>query len=193
MNVFVLNTGRCGSTTLVEACSHITNFSAAHESRAACLGIERFAFPLNHIEADNRLSWVLGRLDQAFGDSARYVHLIRDREATAASFARRYDGGIMRAYRKGILFEHAAGKEAIDVCRDYCDTVNSNIAHFLKDKSYTMEFHLENAKEDFRRFWDWMGAEGDLESALAEWDLKHNASTGKIRKMVGKIIKSRSQ
>ena len=190
MNVFVLNTGRCGSTTLIAACRHMTNFSAAHESRAACLGDDRFAFPKQHIEADNRLSWVLGRLDRAYGDEAYYVHLSRDPEATAASFARRYRGGVMRAYRKGILFEHAAGKDPLDVCRDYCDTVNTNITHFLRDKSHTMTFQLESAKEDFARFWKWIGAEGDLDGGMAEWDRKHNASVGKLRKMTGKIFKS---
>ena len=49
MNVFVLNTGRCGSMTFVEACRPITNFSSAHESRCAKLGAERFAYPDNHI------------------------------------------------------------------------------------------------------------------------------------------------
>lgn len=190
MNVFVLNTGRCGSTTLIAACRHITNFTAAHESRAACLGDDRFAFAENHIVADNRLSWVLGRLDRAYGDEAYYVHLMRGREATAASFARRYHGGVMRAYRKGILFEDAAGKDPLDVCRDYCNTVNANIAHFLRDKSHTMTFQLESAKDDFQQFWEWIGAQGDLAKGVAKWDCQHNASVGKVKKVVGKILNS---
>jgi len=190
MNIFVLNTGRCGSTTMIAACAHITNFTSAHESLAHEIGEARLAYPSNHIEADNRLSWFLGRLDATYGDAAWYVHLTRDAGATAQSFAQRYDGGIMRAYRKGVLFNDAKGKQPIAVCRDYCDTVNSNIAHFLKDKSKAMHFRLENAKEDFRKFWNWIGAEGDLDAALAEWDMKHNASVGKIRKTMGKIFKS---
>lgn len=189
MNVFVLNTGRCGSTTLIAACQHITNYSSAHESRAACIGDDRFAFPNNHIEADNRLSWVLGRLDRIYGNNAYYIHLKRDHEATAASFLRRYDRGIMRAYRKGILFENAAGKNPLDVCRDYCDTVDSNIEHFMRDKTHTMVFRLESAKDDFRKFWDWIQAEGDIEKALSEWDHKHNASEGILRKTVRKVFK----
>ena len=60
MNMFVLNTGRCGSTAFVEACKHIMNFSSAYESRAGRIGHDRFAYPENHIEADSQLSWFLG-------------------------------------------------------------------------------------------------------------------------------------
>ena len=34
MNVFILNTGRCGSRTFARACAHITNYTSAHESRS---------------------------------------------------------------------------------------------------------------------------------------------------------------
>ena len=85
MNIFVLNTGRCGSTTFIKACQHIQNFTASHESRSVFTGNQRLAYPRNHIEADNRLSWFLGKLDQEYGDNAVYVHLLRDRAATARS------------------------------------------------------------------------------------------------------------
>ena len=32
-NVFVLCTGRCGSTTFTQACQHIQNYTASHESK----------------------------------------------------------------------------------------------------------------------------------------------------------------
>ncbi|GAB6042934.1 hypothetical protein [Endothiovibrio diazotrophicus] len=176
MNIFVLNTGRCGSTTFIEACRHIDNYSAAHESRARLTGTARLAYPADHIEADNRLSWLLGRLDDAYGTDALYVHLSRERDAVAASFARRAGFGIMRAYREGILMEGEEGQDALELAYDYIDTVESNIAHFLRDKPRTMEFQLENAKDAFRDFWERIGARGDLERALAEWDVRHNAS-----------------
>lgn len=179
MNVFVLNTGRCGSMTFIAACRHIRNFTSGHETRVQLLGAERFAYPPNHIEADNRLSWLLGRLETAYGDDAYYVHLGRDREEVAASFARRSDFGIMKAYREGILLhEESEHYDAEALAYDYIDTVESNIALFLKNKSHTMTFRLEQAKADFEKFWTWIGAEGDLVAALAEWDVRHNASTG---------------
>lgn len=177
MNVFILNTGRCGSMTFIAACRHISNYSAGHETRVQLLGAERLAYPRNHIEADNRLSWQLGRLDAAYGDNAYYVHLARDRARVAASFVRRAEFGIMKAYREGILL-HDDGVQAAAqaVADDYIDTVEANIACFLKDKRHTMHFRLEHAKEDFAHFWTWIGAAGDREAALAEWDTRHNAS-----------------
>lgn len=176
MNVFVLNSGRCGSTTFIQACRHISNFTAGHETRVQLIGAERLAYPDNHIEADNRLSWLLGRLDRTYGDDACYVHLSREREATAASFVRRVDFGIMKAYREGVLLEGEPGQSDYAIALDYLDTVEANIARFLRDKHNQMDLRLEHAKDDFRLFWHWIGAEGDLDKALAEWDIQHNAS-----------------
>jgi hypothetical protein len=176
MNIFVLNSGRCGSTTFIQACSHIQNYSCGHESRITQLGSMRMAYPLRHIEADNRLSWLLGRLDRVYGNDAYYVHLMRDSEAVIASFERRYSFGIMQAYREGILLGGEPGQSSREQAVDYLDTIESNIRLFLKDKSHWMPFRLEMAKADFAQFWEWIGAKGDLELALAAWDIKYNAS-----------------
>lgn len=176
MNVFILNTGRCGSTSIIEACRHITNYTSAHESRSGLLGEARLAYPPDHIEADNRLSWLLGRLDRTYGDDAVYVHLMRDPARVANSVVQRYSHGIILAYRRGILRGLDRDADAYEVSLDYCDTVTENIRCFLKDKSRTMEFHLEEAERDLRRMWDLIGAEGDFEAALAAMLRPHNAT-----------------
>lgn len=176
MNVFVLCTGRCGSTTFIAACNHITNYSAAHESRTRLIGDERLKYPVNHIEADNRLSWLLGRLEELYGDNAFYVHLRRNKLDTARSFSKRYDSGIIRAYRSDILMGGPQDTDPMNICMDYCDTVNRNIHVFLKDKTRKITFSMETAKEDFEKFWDLVGAEGDLTAALSELDKSYNAS-----------------
>ena len=176
MNIFVLNTGRCGSTTFIQACRHISNFSAGHESNIHKIGTQRLLYSDNHIEADNRLSWMLGRLERQYGDAAYYVHLQRDRDSTARSFARRMDFGIMKAYRDGVLLGGEQGQAPMDIAQDYIETVETNIGLFLKNKSNKMNFRLENAEEDFRLFWEKINAAGDLESALEEWRIRHNAS-----------------
>lgn len=178
MNVFVLSTGRCGSTTFSKACRHITNYTSGHESRSARLGTDRLAYPDNHIEADNRLSWFLGKLERTYGDRAFYVHLFRDEQATARSFLRRYDRpqGIVHAYRQAILLDSSADNDPLEVCLDYCSTVNANIEAFMRDKARTMRFSMENAAHDFRRFWSLVGAEGDLEAAVTDWSVPYNAS-----------------
>lgn len=187
MNVFILNTGRCGSVTLAAACQHLTNFTAGHETRAALLGDDRLAFPDQHIEADNRLSWVLGKLDQTYGDTAAYIHLVRDPQAVAASFAKRYNTGVIRAYEKGILMRGSKPRKPIDVCMDYVQTVNQNIKLFLKDKTKKMRFELEEGERDFIQMCDLIGAEGDLKACLADLRKKHNASEPTWRKQIRRI------
>lgn len=154
------------------------NYSAAHESRVALLGKERLNYPENHIEADNRLSWLLGRLDEHYGDTAFYVQLQRDPDATALSFSKRdqLEFGIMRAYRDGILMGGQTEYSSHILAHDYLETVAANIRLFLKDKSHKMTFQLENAEADFRKFWALIGAEGNLDEALLEWRVRHNAS-----------------
>lgn len=176
MNVFILCCGRCGSTTFARACQHLTNFTAAHESRSRLIGPERLNYPDRHIEADNRLSWFLGPLDQAYGDRAYYVHLLRDPEATAQSFCHRRDWphNIIPAYRDGIAMG-ASETTRLDLCRDYVSTVNANISSFLKDKSHVQVFELERAADQFPAFLEWIGATGDLKAACGEFSVRHNA------------------
>lgn len=174
MNVFVLNTGRCGSTTFIKACRYIENYTCAHESRAMDIGPARLDYGENHIEADNRLSWVLGRLDQTYGKDAFYVHLRRNDKDTARSFSNRYGSGIIEAYRKAVIVDLEPNTDPIAVAHDYCDTVNSNIEFFLKDKPHQMNFHLENSTSDFRQFWSRIDAAGDIDAALHEFTKAYN-------------------
>lgn len=175
MNVFVLCTGRCGSTTFIRAAAHIVNFTAGHETRSRGLGAARLDYPPQHIEADHYLAWFLGRLDERYGADARYVHLTRDPDAVARSLAEKRDwiGSPSAAYHDGLLAGTKASFRA--ACRDQVDTVNANIRLFLKDKPHQMAFALENAQEDWLRFWAWIGADGDRDAALAEWQVRHNA------------------
>ena len=176
MNVFILCTGRCGSTTFIKACSHITNYSSAHESRTGFIGEERLNYSANHIEADNRLSWFLGKLENKYGNKAIYVHLKRDEIHTAKSFMNRYDTGIIAAYANAIIMKRSPELTPFNICIDYLRSVNLNIEHFLRDKTMKMNFSLENAKTDFKLFWEMIRAEGSLISALADWDNNYNQS-----------------
>jgi len=175
MNIFILNTGRCGSTTFIKACKHITNYSAAHESLSTQTGKLRLAYPPSHIEADNRLSWFLGRLDKQYSDNAFYVHLQRDQQQTIESFCKRENFGIMKAYKEGILL-NADNQTAEQIAADYIETIELNIKHFLKDKTHKMDFSLENADLDFKIFWEKISAQGSFEKAVAQWEINYNKS-----------------
>ncbi|TQE98781.1 MAG: hypothetical protein FKY71_12035 [Spiribacter salinus] len=142
MNIFVLSTGRCGSTTFAVASKHIT-----------------------------------GSLDKVYGNRAFYVHLIREREEVAHSFVKRYNSGIMEAYRKRVFIGLSSHKTSpLEVCRHYYDTVNANIEMFLKDKDSQLTVWLNNAEEGFASFWNQIGAQGDKAAAIREWQHQHNAS-----------------
>ena len=183
MNVFVLNTGRCGSTTFIKACHNISNYTSGHESRTALLGDDRLEYPLNHIEADNRLSWLLGRLDKIYGTDAFYVHLKRNIYDTAKSFTKRYSSGIMKAYReKGIILNLLKNSDPMAVAMDYCNTINGIIELFLKDKPKKFLMDLENIESDFVSFWKLIQAQGNLNNALNEFKTHHNASEHTIDK-----------
>ncbi len=176
-NVFVLCTGRCGSVTFSEACKALTNYTVGHESRVDRLGPDRLAYSPGHIEVDNRLSWLLGRLGGAFPDPDTFwVHLRRDDEATARSFARRWGKGIIRAYAKDVIPGSTRSADRYAVCLDYCRTVNANIEAFLRSRSHTMGVRLETVDVDFPRFLEAIGAEGDHAAARAMWAVRHNAS-----------------
>lgn len=183
MRVFVLSTGRCGSTTVQRASRHLTNFTAGHESRAALVGQERFAYPDQHVESDNRLAWLLGGLGRAMDPAQTcYVHLVRDPDRVAASFVQRWDStyraSLARAFGHGILMrgEDWAEDERHSVARFLVDTVNDNIGTFLAAQPLTMRGDISEALDWFPRLWERIGGEGDLDAALAELGIRHNAS-----------------
>ena len=176
MRVFVLSTGRCGSTTFARACSHISNFGSGHETQAHMVGWDRTEYPDQHIEVDNRLSWYLGRLDGRYGDSPLYVHLHRDRMDTARSFMNRFGPkSIISAFSDAIIMNYGPRHDDFQVCLDYVDTVNANIRAFLRDKDH-IDFPMEQSLEWFRHFWARIGAKGDYSKAYMEWGVRHNAS-----------------
>ena len=116
------------------------------------------------------------RYDRRFGDRAFYVHLTRAVEPVAVSWAKRSYTGMMNAYRHAILWHCPKHATPYEVALDYCDTVEQNIRLFLRDKKNWMPFRLEEGRAQFPEFWRRIGAEGNLEAALAEFDVRHNAA-----------------
>lgn len=173
-HVFVLCTGRCGSVALAKACSHFSNYSAGHETNRAT-GPARLDYPAGHIEIDNRLAWFLGGLEQRYGDDVFYLHLVRDESQVAASYDRRWHhhGSLIRAFSEGICGQPLPGAEA---AADLAETVNANIRGFLRDKTHVLTGDIEDVTTWFPRFAAAIGAEGDLQAALAEFGSCHNAT-----------------
>lgn len=181
-NIFVLSPGRSGSKSIVEATSHLTNYTSAHESLAARLGDERFNYPIFHIEADNRLCWFFGEMSQRYsGEDVLYIHLKRDLQDTADSFLHRlrnsnYRASIMNAFAHGILMKPGdwSPDEEAEIAKFYVETIHSNIKDFLKDKNHLV-VHLQDDGVTFDQFLMAIDAEGDLEASRATWRQVHNA------------------
>jgi len=131
MNIFVLSTGRCGSTTLAQASQHIQGMSAAHESQR---GEWKRSYPDNHIESDPSLQRLLGWLGREY-PGAFYVHLERRREAVVRSF---FDRAATFPQAHGELVglwnrdAHSIPTEVAirKLTRHYHKTVNQNISYF---------------------------------------------------------------
>lgn len=176
-NVFVLCAGRTASTAFAAACSHFTNYTAGHETRATVVGASRLDYPQGHIEIDNRLAWFLGGLDERYGDDAYYVYLTRDLDAVARSYLNRWHltVSIVRAFAQGILMKRdISASERLDICRHYAEAVDQNIRCFLKDKPNVKFIRLESIQDEFEQFMAWIDAQGDTKKALEEWQVRHN-------------------
>ena len=180
MNVFVLCTGRCGSTTFTKACTAITNFSVGHERNRMLVGEARWQYPEHHIEIDNRLSWMLGALEKQYGDDAVYIHLIRSKNPTVSSFNRRWNhpGSLMRHFVSGILdITKKLDAEQKRQCSEMMyDVINDNIRTFLIHKSQKLTIEMETWHDSFPKFWQLIAAEGDLDTALQLLQQKTNTS-----------------
>ena len=174
MNIFVLSTGRCGSKSFAAACAHITNYTSGHETRTGIIGPGRLKYPKNHIEVDNRLCWFLGRLNEAYGNAAYYVHLERQTDPVVRSLNRRWHlrENIVRAYADQIHMTTVKNPKI--VCEDYIRTVTSNITMFLENKENVLKINIEEAETGFTEFWNQISADGDLKSALNEFSTQYN-------------------
>ena len=181
-HVFVLSPGRSGSKTFATACAHLDNYTAAHESRAAMLGFERFNYPQSHIEVDNRLTWFLGTLGKRFDEKETlYVHLKRDFDSTLDSFLDRlrtstYRASIMSAFAHGIVMKPGdwSPDEEREVVRLYLETINDNIEQFLSTRR-SIQVDLEDGGKSFESFLDEISASGDLDSVRADWNNIYNS------------------
>lgn len=177
INVFVISTGRTATTAFAKAASHLTGFTADHESRAMQPFVSRLNYPSNHIEADNRLLFFLPQLEERFGDDAYYVLLKRDHALIAKSYAKRWQltVSVVRAWTHGIrMIPRVRGEDVEACCLEFVDYAESTLDLFLKRQKNVMQFNITDARNEFIRFSQWIGVNEAPESALEEWGQRHN-------------------
>ncbi|MFQ6550110.1 hypothetical protein AADZ90_019355 [Aestuariibius sp. 2305UL40-4] len=64
----------------------------------------------------------------------------------------------------------------MDFCYDLIDRVTANIESFLADKPNQTAFEPEKALDHRAELWSRIGAQGDCVKALAEFNIRHNAT-----------------
>jgi len=191
MKVFVLGTGRSGTKTFTRACEHLTNYTVSHNSLREGPGFDHKWSVLQskdqHIEVDDRLSWMLPVMERLHGDDAYYVHLWRDPAKVVRSYARPQrlylQGSLLSTFYHGILgtpaekrkVSAADAEKAGELC---VEVITGNIENFLESKPNRIFIDIDDPKESFRRFLQEIGAEGDLEAALAEFESIHDPTDG---------------
>lgn len=191
MRVFVVGTGRSGTSTLYSAFSRVANYSCLQESRSHRTGPERITFPDAHIEVDCRLTFYLGLLRETYPD-ALYINAVRDPQAVALSYAQRMSDAqsplmfLARRLRStpSLSDAHAhhivkgnwrlGPDQRLKAMLDMVAAVNANIRAATSTARY-LEVDIDDPDEAFRLAWQSMGAEGDLDGALQELRTAHNA------------------
>lgn len=176
-NVFVLTPGRTASTTFSKACEHIENYTSAHEMNSTIIDLDnRLTFPNNHIEVDNRLIWYIDNLKIRYGSSAKYVYLRRKPDDVALSYHKRWNNkvSIVRGYGESILMKgFCPANERLSICQSYSKLVDEKLLSFIKDNEGII-VNVENIESDFRKFYDWISAKGDVELCINEFNKYYN-------------------
>lgn len=141
MHIFVVGTGRCGTSTFYQACLHIKGFTVGHESSAG--RIPSWTYPDKHIEISSQLVYGIPKLRQRYAD-AKWVHLIRAREPCVESLARQcYDA------MKAFSFQWFQCDHPVDVVKaagQFYDLTNELIEFSLSDLPAEQRFKIEIEK-----------------------------------------------
>lgn len=163
MKIFVLTTGRSGSTTLYNACKQLKGFTVGHESKKKVIGWDRLEYSENHIEIDNRLSFFLGSLwlRYANDENVKFVYLERDLNPTAESFLRRWrlPHSIVRTWAEGVFCQLIKPKsETAEIAAfRYVLATQANIKLFLfnieLNRQYQTSLEDWHSKEERERLY----------------------------------------
>ena len=178
--IFTLTPGRTGSTTLIRAFSHSNVYSVGQQTNWGKTGSRRLDYPDRHVESDARLFFFANELSDRFdAEDTHWVVMRRPLQEIVDSYARRRGrSGIVYTFGIGVLgmSEIRSDDQWEAVARTFVVTAYSIIDAFIESRSNVHEFSLGQAKDDFAKLWDTVGAGSGLEEALREWNIAHNAS-----------------
>lgn len=171
MRVFVTGVGRCGTVSFYEACRFMTNYTTSHKEPA-----RDQEYPQdNHIAVNPQLRVAIMRVVKKYPTSL-WVQLTRAPQTNNPSLVAAGHGSVMQAY--GSMYTTMMDSlDLADVAAKYYQFENDRITallHVSVPPSQRRIMRLETIKEDWPKFWKWIGAEGDYAASLRSWDTPHN-------------------
>lgn len=172
MRVFVTGTGRCGSVSFKHACRHIRNYTVGHE-----MVNPELEYPDDHIEINPQFRKCLLELHDKY-PNAKFVHLKRSKEKCVPSLAALNFGKVMECYFR-LHVSVIKSPDPLHVAERYWEWENRIISTQMKciPANQTMTLQLEEIKNHWLKFLDWIGARGNVKASLNEWNRPKNTRT----------------
>lgn len=187
--IFVLSPGRTATVAISRFFHYAEGWTSSHESRTGSLARDRFPYPDRHVEADNRLAWMLGHLYHHHGDATSLIVIVeRDIPEIGRSYARRYltPDGLARAWSDGII---RSGRRDEDTAADMAETVYANLAlcHVLFPR--VMVVQQSDLGPGLEAVWRTAAMTGDLAEAQATLGHKVNESRNSLPRNAWRLLR----
>jgi hypothetical protein len=173
VRIFCLGTGRSGTSSFYQAAKSLHGFTAGHESRAGI--VHDWTFPDQHVEVASQLVYGIPLLLRRYPD-ARWVHLVREREACVFSLQRQCWESMTSFAQQWFLVDHPA--DVAKAAGEFYDRTN-DLIEALCPPELTMRIRTEELAERWPEFCEWIGADYDRE--LAAEALSHRYNPGVLR------------
>lgn len=181
MRVFVVGTGRSGTSTAYHALQHVAKHTVGHESRAGIL--LHHEYPENHIEVSSQLIPEIVQLALQY-PNAKWIWLKRGKSATVRSIATQCPDA-MAAY--GFQWfqvvvkkeEPRRSEQLLQIAELYYDAMYSLLSSLLPTDAYCL--HIETIKDQWEACWKYHAWEGDFQASLSAWNRHYNAHDARGR------------
>ena len=170
MRIFVVGTGRCGSSTFYQACKTITNYTCGHETFAG--QVHNFEYLDNHIEVAVQNVQALALLQNKYPNNM-IVQLIREPKGCIQSLFEQCP-----EYLKAWSFQVYLTTEVTEkVAEAYYHCVNQHIAKIPN----LVTVRVDDLEWFWARFIQSIGAECDMEQAQKILSRKYNPGSKRGR------------
>jgi hypothetical protein len=180
MRIFVVGTGRNGSSTFYHAASHATNFQVNHEtwrskSPSNSCYVDVRDKKRDQIEISSSVPFFIVQIMRKYPES-KFIHLVRRRTKCRDSLVEHHTSR-MRAWAWNWFSDREPKMK--NVAGAYYDATAESL-HSLLPRDQTLTLPLEEAKTRWAAVWEFMDCEPGVDSpefaaSLAEWDRRYNA------------------